>query len=122
MHKGSNNRERGPAVFMYPKSTRLHVRTSTNKSWNDGCDAKTQLALNKWSHVYVQFAPGTAWVYINGKGSSRCKIGNKLTLNKGDLYLGSPWFQAANANIRSLRNHNGRLTIQQIRQVMTNRR
>ncbi len=119
-HKGSKNFQRGPAVFMFPKSTRLHVRMGTKGKPNDGCNAKAQLAVNKWSHVYLQFSPGTAWIYVNGKGNNRCKIGNKLTLNKAPLYLGSPWNKPSIANMGTLRVHNGRLTIQQIRQVMKN--
>ncbi len=119
--KGSKNTMRGPGVFFMPKSTRLHARSATKRAWNDGCNAKSNLVVNKWSHVYVRFAPGFAWVYINGKGDNRCKIGQKLLLNNAPLYLGSPWYKPANANIRNLRYHNGRLTIQQIRQVMGNK-
>tara|TARA_Y100001936_G_scaffold223903_1_gene241082 strand:+ start:28512 stop:28904 length:393 start_codon:yes stop_codon:yes gene_type:complete len=118
--KGSKNTMRGPGVFFIPKTFKLHSRTATNKHWNDGCNAKSGLAINKWSHVYVQFAPGFAWIYINGKGNNRCKIGKKLHLNWAPLYLGSPWYKSANASIRNLRYHNGRLTIQQIVKVMNN--
>ena len=103
LHKGNHDKERGPAVFFHPRSTRLHVRVSTERFWNEGCDAKASLPMRKWSHVFFQFHPGVAEVYVNGRLNSRCKIGKRIKLNRGPLYAGDPWYQPAAAAIRGVR-------------------
>jgi hypothetical protein len=103
LHKGGRDNERGPAIFFFPKSTRLHARVSTEKSWNDGCDTKKGLPLHKWSHVFFQARSGFAEIYVNGRLGIRCRIGRQIQLNKGPLLAGNPWYQEANAEIRDVR-------------------
>ena len=105
LHKGNSNKERGPAIFFLPKSSRLHIRVSTEKNWNEGCDAKSDLPMKRWTRVFVQFRPGVAEVYFNGKLQNRCKIGKLIKRNSGPLYAGDPWHAAAKAGIRDVRLH-----------------
>ena len=103
LHKGRSDKERSPAVFFFPKSTRLHVRIGTDKSWNDGCDAKRPLPRGRWSHVFIQARPGVAEIYVNGRLENRCPIGKKILQNAGPLFAGSPWVPPAVAAVRNVR-------------------
>jgi hypothetical protein len=117
LHKGKHDKERGPGIFFHPRSTRLHVRVSTERSWNEGCDAIATLALKKWSHVFVQFRPHVAEVYVNGKLNNRCKLGRRIKPNGGPLYASSPWHQPAFATIRDVRLYTRPLTPAQVAKI-----
>lgn len=117
LHKGKSDRERGPAVFFHPRSSRLHVRVSTERSWNEGCDSKISLALKEWSHVFVQFRPHLAEVYVNGKLNNQCKLGRRIKLNGGPLFAGNPWHQPAAAAIRDVRLYTRPLSPPQVAKI-----
>jgi hypothetical protein len=102
LHKGRSDKERAPAIFFHPNSTRLHVRVDTATKMNDGCDAKTDLPGGKWSHVFVQFRPGLAEVFVDGKLHNRCRIGGPVRMNGGPLFAGNPWHVPASAGIRDV--------------------
>jgi len=58
---------RSIAVFVYHQSTRLHIRSATRRSWNDGGDPTPQLKLGKWTHIAVVHFSGYFAVYYDGK-------------------------------------------------------
>ena len=114
LHKGRVSHERGPAILFFPRVNRLHVRISTERNRNDGRDSKSPLPTQRWSHIFVQFSPGAAEIYVNGRLNNRCPIGKQIRLNNGPLYAGSPWYDAARAAIRDLRLYTRPLTSAQV--------
>jgi len=65
-HFGRSNTEREPAVWFWPRSTRLHFRAGNSVSWNSGCDPQQQLPLNTDSIVKVVMQYGKLEVSVNG--------------------------------------------------------
>ncbi|MEX2450033.1 MAG: LamG domain-containing protein [Rhodospirillales bacterium] len=118
LHKGRNDQERGPGIFFHPKSTRLHVRLGTEKSWNDGCDSKAAVPPQRWTHVFVQFRPGVAEIYLNGRLDNRCPIGKQIKINSGPLFAASPWIATAVASIRDVQLFTQPLAPQQVMGLM----
>jgi len=47
----NNNRNRNPALFLFPGSTRLHFRISTSSFWNEGINSSMTLPLNVDSKI-----------------------------------------------------------------------
>lgn len=69
VHVGNVNGHRVPAIWLYANSKwKLHVRTSTNKSWNNGCNASLDsVEKNKWFEVVVRTNKKQMWVRIANK-------------------------------------------------------
>lgn len=108
LHKGKENVNRNPAIWFYPGSTRLHIRSGVNDkpTWenggNAGCDPSENLPLNQWTHVAVTHEDGALKVYYNGGESCAAKLAAPVE-NDGDLYAADPWHDAANAEVADLR-------------------
>jgi hypothetical protein len=52
--KDDNDHTRAPAVFVFPGSTRLHIRFTTTTEWNDGFDPAPLLALHRKYKINIQ--------------------------------------------------------------------
>ena len=52
--KDDNDHTRAPAVFVFPGSTRLHIRFTTTTEWNDGFDPAPMLALGRPYKINIQ--------------------------------------------------------------------
>mmetsp|Transcript_11715 Transcript_11715/g.23584 ORF Transcript_11715/g.23584 Transcript_11715/m.23584 type:complete len:113 (+) Transcript_11715:324-662(+) len=107
MHGCCNFGDRVPAVFFHPKSTRLHIRTGTDTSPNDGCDPSTPLSMNgRFRTVTIRvIEDGTITVFFDGdrKVCERKMPGN--TFPGGywlSVYAGEWWTVAAHAEIKNL--------------------
>ena len=86
--KGKNGRARSPAVWFYPKQTRLHIRSSSTTGWNWGQDPGQKLPLNQWTHVAFSHKKGQFRVYLNGRMVINTN-GNRVpqpTRNTDDLF------------------------------------
>eukprot|EP00467_Chlorarachnion_reptans_P012189 CAMPEP_0114522316 /NCGR_PEP_ID=MMETSP0109-20121206/20676_1 /TAXON_ID=29199 /ORGANISM="Chlorarachnion reptans, Strain CCCM449" /LENGTH=740 /DNA_ID=CAMNT_0001703523 /DNA_START=27 /DNA_END=2246 /DNA_ORIENTATION=+ len=58
---------RSPAIWLFPNSLRMHIRHGTSVNGNEGCDPGRHLALKRWTHVVVRFAPGNRMeVFMDG--------------------------------------------------------
>jgi hypothetical protein len=106
LHKGSSNDQRNPAIFFFPDSLRLHVRSGVSKDPNAGVDLSTELPAGQWTHIALAHSETELLVYLNGKEAAKVAIGAPLT-NSGPLYLGDPWYDAADAIVTDLRYHGG---------------
>jgi hypothetical protein len=101
IHRGNSNTVRAPAVWLYPRDMRIHVRTSTNSNWNHGCDCKA-MKLNKWQHVAIVMGPNYSSTYVNGKRC--CHTGHRGGRTpSGYLYISDPWHPAVYGGIADLR-------------------
>lgn len=98
LHKGTSNAERGPAIFFYPGSTRLQIRSSSAKSYNEGFDPERALPIGRWTHVAVAAGRGRLRVYFDGALVGDTAIA-KLKPNSGPLWAGNPWAPAAPARL-----------------------
>ncbi|MFT7582646.1 MAG: hypothetical protein ACI9MR_004328 [Myxococcota bacterium] len=92
-------RHRNPAVWFYPGSTRLHIRSGTRASWNDGRrDPTPTLRLSKWTHVAVVHSGGRLSVFYDGNqvatGASPGPVGAG-----GPIYAGDPWSAMGGAEL-----------------------
>lgn len=66
-NRGSNNADRTPGVWVYPGSTRIHWRHSTNKEWNaDAGDSSWTPPYGKWFRFKAVVDHDRSWSYING--------------------------------------------------------
>lgn len=67
LHKGASWKQRTPSFFLYPGSTRLHVRSSDSVGgWNYGKDPLQHLPIGKWTHVAMQHKMKQFRVFLNG--------------------------------------------------------
>lgn len=108
LHKGQENVNRNPAVWFYPGSLRLHIRSGTaaQPNWenggNAGCDPEAVLPLNQWTHVCFVHDSWGLKVYYNGNNVCAQQIGGPRA-NSGPLYLSDPWHDVAQAELADLR-------------------
>jgi hypothetical protein len=61
------NDDRTPAVFIFPGSTRLHIRHASTRNQNDGVDTITAPTLNKYFVLAIVVNKNRIDLYINGK-------------------------------------------------------
>jgi len=102
LHKGNTNEQRNIAVWFYPGTLRLHVRSGTRRGWNDGADPEQQLKAWEWTHVTITHKEGELVIYYNGVSVLNQNIPQPHT-NDGPLYIGDPWHAAAQAYIADVR-------------------
>ena len=74
LHKGSNEKEKSPAITVLPNSTRLRMYYGTSQSSSQFFDDSNHLPLNQWVHVAYIIDGGinedTGWI--------RASFSNKL--------------------------------------------
>jgi len=66
VYKGSSSTEMTPAILLWPKDTRLHVRVSTDKLQNEGLDSVGAIPLKKWTQITITYSGQLLQLYING--------------------------------------------------------
>eukprot|EP00466_Bigelowiella_natans_P010902 jgi/Bigna1/76348/fgenesh1_pg.40_\ len=100
---------RNPGIWFFPGSTRLHLRSGTDKNWNEGCDPTDMLTLNKKYSISFTVLQGSTDAYfitkINGKQKCFHKSpGAKLLAGKPGMsvYASSSDYDAAIATIEKL--------------------
>jgi len=102
LHKGNTNEQRNIALWFYPGTLRMHVRSGTRRGWNDGADPEQQLKAWEWTHVVMTHKEGELIVYFNGVQVINQNIPQPHT-NDGPLYIGDPWYSPAQAYISDVR-------------------
>ncbi len=74
-HKGaSNTYPRTPGLWLYPKLRRFHVRASTTKSNNEGCDPKYEVPIGKWINVAHVISGRNVKLFVDGELVRECKL------------------------------------------------
>lgn len=127
IHKGAQNIERNPAVWFYPGSLRLHIRSGTGTSWhtgaNTGADPTDVLVSGKWTHVAFSHTNGALrvclliqlngllilftnncfeQVYLDGVQKSYAHL-RAPNHNNGALWGSDPWHHAGKCHISDMR-------------------
>jgi len=134
-HKGSVNVARHPAVWFFPGSTRLLVRSGTRtprtaSDWNGytnfGCNPAQSLTLGKWHFVAFTHRKGSMKVYLGGRKGRlrrRCEVrGAPAPVpNFGSLRSSDPWYPPANAVMADLRVYNRALGRRSLRAIQRKR-
>lgn len=83
VYKGSSSQEMTPSILLWPGDTRLHVRVSTDKLWNEGLDSTGAIPLRKWVHIAVSYSDQLLQLYLNGMLDSQVILQGSL---KVDLF------------------------------------
>lgn len=126
-HKGQDNVNRNPAIWFYPGSTQLHVRTGTNPwpDWgnggNHGCDPGYQLPMNQWTHVTLIHDGTGIKVYLNAFIACQSDC-NGPVANRGPLIGVDPWHDVPDAFMADFRYFGRTLTWNEINLAYTQRR
>jgi len=103
LHRGDTDQTRGPGVWFWPGSTRLHLVSSSTNNWNLNLNPETHLPMNQWTHVALSHCHnGRYSVYINGKLVGRVH-NQEPTATPTPLYGSDPWYPAAASIVYDLR-------------------
>ncbi|OMJ96090.1 hypothetical protein SteCoe_262 [Stentor coeruleus] len=106
-HKGSTSQELTPTVLLWPKERRLHVRASTQFSWNEGLDSVAILRLRRWYMITIVGSGQLLQLYLNGLLDSQVILRGPLKFNRGDIYIGKdPWHSGFKGYFDDLRLYN----------------
>jgi len=119
IHKGSADGTRNPAIFFYPGQTRLHIRSGTKDSWNDGGDPDVQLPMNQWTHVTVIHMHSRMEVFYNGKSVLKEWKWQPIS-NDGPFYASNPWYPSANCVLSDIRLFRGSIDQSKIDEIISN--
>lgn len=103
LHRGASNTARSPSVYFYPNSTRLHVRTSSSSTWNDGSDPVPSLPIEEWTHVVIDYAGTELRIFFDGVPVVSETLGTVVTDDGKPLYFSNPWADSAPALVSGLR-------------------
>jgi len=123
LHKGQADVNRNPAVWFYPASYRIRVRSGTEQAptlenaGNTGCDPETPLEQNKWQHIAFTHQAGALKVFVDGREVCAADIAAPAS-NTGDLYVSNPWAETALAEMADLRVLSHILSPEEIATVM----
>lgn len=126
-HKGQDNVNRNPAIWFYPGTTQLHVRSGTNPwpDWenggNNGCDITNALPMSQWTHVALVHDGTGITVYVNGFVGCRNEC-NGPVANRGALIGVDPWHDVPDAFMADLRHFGRSLTWNEINLAITQRK
>lgn len=102
--RGSDDHHRSPGVWLFPSDNKLHVRASTNSNWNEGCDSRTPLPIDRASHVAVSLGRGALKVRINGELACTVAIPTvNIAEPNGRLVLSSAPYPPHNGKIAYLK-------------------
>ena len=92
--------QRVPAIFFRQITTQFHVSTGDDlKDDNVHKDFPYQLALHQKHAIVVHVFGSKSSIYVNGTLAFQKTIGTRTPLAQVDVYIGSPWYEAANAII-----------------------
>lgn len=116
LHKGEHRRDRGIAVWVIPKTSRLHVRSGTSMGWNTGVNTRA-LDMNRWAHVAVTHQDHALNVYFDGELVRSRRI-PPPTENGGDLWTCAPWYEAADVYMADIQYHNRILSLEEIKETV----
>eukprot|EP01006_Ploeotia_vitrea_P034020 TRINITY_DN65686_c9_g6_i1.p1 TRINITY_DN65686_c9_g6~~TRINITY_DN65686_c9_g6_i1.p1 ORF type:complete len:782 (-),score=475.77 TRINITY_DN65686_c9_g6_i1:266-2611(-) len=115
LHKGGRNNQRDPAIWIIPRSSRLHVRVGSARSWNDGINTRA-ISIGQWTHIAVVATDRVLRIYMDGN-QVHARGFRGLRRNKGPLYTSDPWHRAMNGYIGDLRYLSYAASPQEVRKV-----
>lgn len=119
----SGGADRSPAVFLYPGTMQIHIRTSTNTNSNEGCDAGAPLTILRWTHVSMVYTPDNMNVYYDGNlVCTRDWAGAGMVMQKtpGRLFqIGYGASASGFANINDMRYYSTDLNGVQVMRILT---
>jgi len=117
-HKGEADSQRNAAVWFYPGTFKLHIRSGTRSSYNDGLDPASALPANVWTHVAVVHAHSFMEVFYNGLSQGR-EWKWQPNANAGTLKVSNPWYPAAKCMISDLRVFEGPISKKKIDEIIS---
>ena len=106
---------RNPGLWIYPKIPRFHMRISTTKNTNEGCDPNYAIPLKKWINVAQVIHGKTTYFYINGNLVRKCKLSGYPNPNGFPIHILK---SMPDAEIRFLEYSNHALTKDKIEHSM----
>jgi len=115
-HKGDADAQRNIAVWFYPGTTRLHIRSGTRSSWNDGLDPVSALPMQTWTHVTIVHMHSRMEVYFNAVSQGQEWKWQPNT-NAGSLRASSEYYPPADCALSDLRLFQGVIPTKQIEAV-----
>ena len=92
---------RVPGIWFRPGTTKLTVSTGDNSEVNHQT-MHNALAINEKHDIEVRVVGSTSTVYLNGVVAIRQTIRARSQLDKVNVYIGSPYTDAANAVISDI--------------------
>ena len=114
IHIGTSDLTRLPAIYCYPNSSQLHIRSATSANPNEGCDTPTQMALNTWFHLAVVHNLSGIIVYVNGVVVCTNTVGGPLSFINQPFYASDTWLQTTGAVLNELRLWNTTRTVSEL--------
>lgn len=129
LHKGAVNHHRNPAVWTYPGSLRLHMRSGAQQDPQDwggytnwGCDPERQLNNNQWNFVAFTHESGVMKVFFGneaGQLDDVCTINYPGPVaNSGPLYSADPWHSEPTLIMADVRVYNRILSRDEIAGIL----
>ena len=98
------SQDRVPAAWFYSNSTRLHIRTSTNRSGNFGHDPPGELPLNQDTKLTIIVKDNKLTINLTG-GYNYTKVVTipvERQTGNNDFWLSDPWHNVAIAKVKNL--------------------
>lgn len=96
-HKGPQGTyPRTPGLWIYPKEPRFHVRASTTRNRNEGCDPNYRIPERKWINVAHVVSGKTVILYVNSRPVRKCTLKGypnpnqdplRVTINRADVRM-----------------------------------
>jgi len=93
---------RVPGIWFRPGTTKLYIITGTTADPNERNDVPFNLKLNEESMIEVRVVGSSSVILVNGQIAIRKNIGNRAKLEKVNVYVGDPWYDASNAIISDI--------------------
>ncbi len=87
-HKGHNDEQRTPAIWIRPDNNNIHYRISTYASSNEGGDSTSAVQVNGWTHIAYVKCGRKLMLFLNGKKDSEVELSAATLANTGPLYIG----------------------------------
>jgi len=117
-HKGDADSQRNLAIWFYPNSFRLHIRSGTRSSWNDGLDPASSLPQGTWTHVAVVHAHGSMEVFYNGVSQGK-EWKWQPASNAGALRSSNGWYPPAQCQVADVRMFQGPIPKKKIDEIIS---
>lgn len=100
-----SSKDRLPGIWFHGNSTRLHIRTSTMTTGNDGFDPPPHLPLNKDTKVVIIVNSNKLYIKMSGgvNYSHEKVINTNRQSGKVKFYASDPWYNASIAKIKNVK-------------------
>lgn len=106
---------RTPGLWIHPDAPRFHVRASTTKDANEGCDPTYTIPEGKWINVAHVLSGKNVKFYVDGKLVRECTLGGFMNPNSEPLRIST---NKSDCQIKFMEYSNYALTVDQIEHNM----